>query len=148
MIVATSRTFPQGVKIDGLANRGGWFGRTWLVLVGTGFDPLRLVVEAEHESHVIDEIVDSKWGFHLKDDVEPCQVCQERILIEEQRLEQHEYSAADYNGLSGWQQPYWDRCECNFAGDTGELVDMGRISHIERCKVSYFVPVKEKYEYA
>lgn len=125
MIKAYSKTFPKGIDVDGLVNRGGWFGKTWLVLIGSGFDPARLVVEADYEADVIDQIVDSKRWKHLLITDELCEACQEAVA-------------------SGEEDISYANCECVSAGNYGEPIDETLLRLIERCdKVDYFA--KKEY---
>lgn len=118
MIKAYSKTFPKGIDVDGLVNRGGWFGKTWLVLIGSGFDPARLVVETDREQDVVDEIVDCKRWKHLLITGELCQVCQD---------------------FEAGLRPDRDMCECTLAGNYSEPIDETLLRLIERCdKVDYF----------
>lgn len=67
MITATytgSYGHEHAVKVNGLVNRGQWFGKTWLVTVAMGFEGLCFVVEAEHEGDALDVFADSRFG-HL-----------------------------------------------------------------------------------
>lgn len=139
MIVATSKTFPGGIRVSGLVDRGKWFGQTWLVLIGEGYVPLVLVVEGDHEQAVVDAIVDSKrWGHELTDDVEPCNECQQAEEIEQANREM------------GQETPYEvirelrDCCSCDFAGNYGDRIDSTRITLMERCKVNYFTKGESK----
>ena len=66
MITAYVKTLGRSVEVDGLANRGEWFGETWLVGIGMGFECLMLVVEAGSEQDAIDALVDSgRWNHIL-----------------------------------------------------------------------------------
>lgn len=133
MIVATSKTFPGGIRVSGLVDRGKWFGQTWLVLIGEGYVPLVLVVEGDHEQAVVDAIVDSKrWGHELTDDVEPCKYCQEAIELKNKGLEQEA------------EELMYRNCECESGGNYGWLIDSTRITLMERCKVNYFAKGESK----
>ena len=48
MVIAHTKTLGWQ-RVDGLVNRGEWFGKTWLVGIGMGFDAALFVVEADHE---------------------------------------------------------------------------------------------------
>jgi len=99
-------------RVDRLANRGEWFGKTWFVGIGCGFDIHRVVVEADNESEVIDALTDSAAGHLIKVDEE----CPH-------------------------QDPdQWDQCNCTFAGNFSDRVDLDDIRILKRCKVKYFEP--------
>jgi len=66
MITAKSDTLGKDVKIDGVANRGGWFGKTWLLGIGCGYSTAMYLVEADNLGDAIDEFVDSKHGHMVK----------------------------------------------------------------------------------
>lgn len=71
MIVAHTSKFPGSkIPVHGLVNRGGWWGKTWLVMVGMGFGSLNYVVEADTEQDALDEFVDSKHGHLIILDVD------------------------------------------------------------------------------
>jgi hypothetical protein len=98
-------------RVNGLANRGQWFGRTWLIGIGVGFDCAMIVVEGDNETDIIDTLTDSKYGHLIKTD-DICEFCERQ----------------DY-----------DNCVCSFAGNWGERVNLDDIRIMERCKVDYFV---------
>lgn len=108
MITATFKG--RTVKVDGLVNRGGWFGETWLVEIGMGFNSCFVVVEADTDADAIDELADSpRWSHLIKTD-DKCTACE--------------------NG-------YYDGCECSFAGNYRERVDLDNV-YVHRCQVNYF----------
>ena len=72
--------------VDGLANRGEWFGETWLVGIGMGFECAMIIVEGDNETDVIDALTDSRYG-HL-------------IIVEEDFYKDNE-DFADYAGNEG-----------------------------------------------
>ncbi len=104
-------------RVDRLINRGEWFGRTWLIGIGCGFDIHRIVVEGDNEQEVIDTLIDSKYGHLIKID-ELCDAC---------------------------QNENYDECTCARAGNCGEVVNLDDIRILQRCKVNYFVNQSEKY---
>ena len=108
MIVATVNG--KHYKVDGLANRGEWFGETWLVQSNIGVFAYMIVVEAEHEQAVIDALTDSNFG-HMIRDPEPCEYCEKED---------------------------WDNCYCILAGNAGERVNLDYTHIMGRCKVAYF----------
>jgi len=55
-------------KVDHLINRGRYFGKTWFIGLGCGFDIHRIVVEAANEQDAIDELADSKYAYLIKID--------------------------------------------------------------------------------
>ena len=110
MITATIN-FRAPIRVDGLVNRGDWFGRTWLVGIGCGFDTLMLVVEGDCEQDCIDVITDHhKWSAWLKTD-DMCQACEDGDI---------------------------DNCSCQWAGNYCERVNLNDIRILEQCKVNYF----------
>ena len=123
MITATYKNGPmkgKEIAVDGLVNRGGWFGETWLVLVGSGFDPARLVIEAGNASEAIDELVDSpSWSHLIK--METCKHCES-------------------------SEPYCDCDDIEYAGNYSERIDGDLIRLIERCETHYFEPIWRRYE--
>jgi hypothetical protein len=106
----TAKVGREVYKVDGLANRGGWFEKTWLVGIGCGFDIHRIVVEADNEQAVIDTLTDSSYGHLIKTD-ELCTACEAGEM---------------------------DDCSCTYAGNAGERVDLDEIRILARCKVNYF----------
>ena len=72
MITATAnfQGSTQTFKVDGLCNKGEWFGKTWLIGIGMGFSTSFFVVEGDNEQDVIDAFVDSKYGHLIKLDEE------------------------------------------------------------------------------
>jgi len=100
------------IKVDGLANRGDWFGKTWLIGIGMGFETCMIVVEADNAQDAIDALTDSRYGHLIKTD-DLCPTCEE----------------ADY-----------DNCSCAFAGNASERVSLDDIRILDRCKVDYFAP--------
>lgn len=113
--------------VSGLANKGGYFGKTWLIGVGVGYSSFFYVVEAHSEQDAIDELVDSKHGHILKTDM-LCEVCeaQEKILPEYR---------------------VYDDCECCFAGNYGERIDPSAIGLLKECKVNYFAKYDDELCY-
>lgn len=109
MIVATVNG--KHFKVDVLANRGEWFGETWLVQCNIGVFAYMIVVEGEHESAVIDALTDSTAGNLIRDPEGSCEYCEQE----------------DYNN-----------CYCDFAGNAGERVDLTYCAIHGRCKVAYF----------
>jgi hypothetical protein len=62
MITANSKTLGRDVKIDGVVNIGGWFGKRWILGIGCGYSTFMYLVEAGSLQDAIDEFVDSKHG--------------------------------------------------------------------------------------
>jgi hypothetical protein len=119
MITATikSHGIKEVYRVDRLINRGEWFGRTWLIGIGCGFDIHRIVVEGDNDQDVIDTLTDSKYGHLIKTD-ELCNAC---------------------------QNENYDECTCERAGNGGDVVNLDDIRILQRCKVNYFVNQSEKY---
>jgi hypothetical protein len=109
MITATDKHATY--KVNGLTNRGQWFGKTWLILIGMGLESFAIVAEADNESDAIDALTDSKYGHLIKTD-EKCECCKVNNF---------------------------DFCTCNFAGNFSERVDLDNV-YITKCKVNYFAP--------
>ena len=105
-------------RVDRLINRGEWFGKTWFIGIGCGFDIHRIVVEADNEQDAIDTLTDSKYGHLIKTD-ELCHAC-------------------DIDDV--------DNCTCEFAGNYGERVNLDEIRILQRCKVNYFAPKSLDYK--
>ena len=61
MIKAYSKSFPEGIRVHGVCNKGGWFGETYLLELLLGCTSVRLVVEGE-EHEVLNWYADSKWA--------------------------------------------------------------------------------------
>ena len=54
------------VQVSGLVNRGGCFGKTWLIGISSGYQRLFLVIEADCFSDAVDELADSPtWGHEI-----------------------------------------------------------------------------------
>jgi hypothetical protein len=100
------------MRAHGIVNRGGWFGKNWLVVV-TIANALHaaIIVEAEHEPAVIDELADSHWS-HLIDQDE-CLYC-------------------------GTRAPFCDCDSAEYAGNDSHRIDTSYVTVLERCKVDYF----------
>jgi len=109
MITATDKHATY--KVNGLTNRGQWFNKTWLILIGMGFESIAIITEADNESDAIDTLTDSKYGHLIKTD-DKCEYCK-------------------VNNFG--------RCTCKFAGNFGERVDLDNV-YITKCKVNYFAP--------
>ena len=116
MITAYSKTIGKAIRVDGLCNKGEWFGDTWLIGIGCGFDTAFYVAEAGSEGDAIDVFVDSKHGHMVKTD-ELCDVCEAQEEIYER---------------------CYDECTCDFAGNYGDRIDLTDLRILERCKVEYF----------
>lgn len=67
MITATTKEYGT-VKVDFAINRGQWFGKTWLIEVGMGYDSCFVLVEADDESDAIDVLADSKRSYLIDTD--------------------------------------------------------------------------------
>lgn len=104
-------------RVDKLVNRGEWFGKTWLIGIGCGFDIHRIVVEGDNEQDVIDTLTDSKYGYLIKTD-ELCDACQNKN---------------------------YDECTCERAGNSGDVINLDDIRILQRCKVNYFVNKSERF---
>jgi len=50
--------------IDHFINRGGWWGKTWLIVLG--IDGSVFVVEADNECDALDMFIDSKYYSRIK----------------------------------------------------------------------------------
>ncbi len=113
MIQATAPNGHQ-VRVDGLVNRGGWFGKTWLIGLDLAPFTTYVVVEADCASDAIDELTDHpKWGERIKldDPSDACDAC---------------------------QREDFDNCSCTFAGNEGHRVDLDVIGVLTECQVNYF----------
>lgn len=108
MITATAGI--ETYKVDGLANRGSWFGETWLLGIGMGYDTCFIVVEADNKTDAIDALTDSRYGHLIKTN-DTCEFC----------------AAGNY-----------DKCTCSFAGNASERINTDEIRVFSRCKVNYF----------
>ena len=51
----------ERIRVDRVVNKGGWFGVTWLLRIPCGFECLCVLVEAEHETAVVEELQESSW---------------------------------------------------------------------------------------
>ena len=60
MIKAICDTYPQGVSVDGLCNRGAWWGRTWLLGFAHGYSSFFVVAEADNPTEALDAYADSR----------------------------------------------------------------------------------------
>ena len=66
MITAKGKFRDHEIEAE-VVNPGDWFGKTWLIEIGGGFEPLWLAVEAGSVSDAIDELADSeKHGHHIR----------------------------------------------------------------------------------
>lgn len=106
----TAKIGKNTYNVDGLANRGQWFGKTWLLAIGVGFESINIVVEGDNETDIIDVFTDSSYGHLIKTD-DKCSYCE----------------SEDY-----------DNCTCTFAGNCGERVNLDDIRIFKPCKVNYF----------
>jgi hypothetical protein len=102
-------------RVHGLANKGQWFGKHWLIMIAIGYDTLNTLVEADNAQDAIDEFTDSKYGHLIKTD-DLCENCERE----------------DY-----------DRCECSFAGNYSERVDLDYVTIHKVDKVDYFAKREE-----
>ena len=68
MVTGYSETLRKRIRFDGLVNRGGWFGETWIIGIGMGFETAMFLVEAGNETDALDEFVDSQYGHLIIDD--------------------------------------------------------------------------------
>lgn len=97
-------------EINGLANRGEWFGETWLVSQNIGVFCYKFIVEGDNEQDIVDAFTDSRLGHMIITDV-LCDYCEE----------------GDY-----------DNCECDYAGNASERIDLSYFHIYGKCKVHYF----------
>jgi hypothetical protein len=104
------------IKIDGVVNREDWGVTWWLVLLGTGFDPARILVRADNETDVIDLVTDSPTWKHLLREEEECP------------------HGDDV-----------DHCDCEFAGNFGERIDSNQLSYIGQAKRINFFDGSDRY---
>ena len=118
MITATYNSTYHGSahteKVDHLVNRGEWFGKTWLIGIGMGFESTLLVIEADSESDAIDVLADSTYSHLIHGEV--CGVCHEN-----QKNTDYDYSD----------------CYCDTAGNDSHPVNLDNVM-ICPCKVNYF----------
>jgi len=121
----TAKTVENGqvvvTKVHGVVNRGGWFGKTWLIGIGCGISCHYFVVEADCEQDAIDEFVDSRYG-HL-------------IKVDEDEVEEKE---REYEALlaEGREEEFED-WPCR-GGNCGVPIDFDDVVVLVRCKVNYF----------
>lgn len=94
-------------EADAVINEDGWWGKSFVLYIGRGYDPLVAVVEADNEGDAIDEFIDSRWAFHLTEGVEPCSACDDE---------------------------HYDDCNCSFGGNYGLRYDAERLAFMARCK--------------
>ena len=106
------------VRVDFVVNRGGWFGKAWLVWAGGGFNPLTFLIEADCESDAIDELADSKHAAVITTD-EKCDTCEEQ-----------EKMRADLQ--------CFDSCTCSFAGNYGVTVNLDSVGIARVARVEWF----------
>jgi hypothetical protein len=104
------------IKVDGVVNRDDRDVTWWLVLLGTGFDPCRLLVRAYTESDAIDLVTDSPTWKHLLREEEECP------------------HGDDI-----------DLCDCVFTGNFGERIDSDQLSYIGQAKRINFFDGSDKY---
>ena len=97
-------------KIDGLCNRGEWFGETWLIQCNIGVFAYKVIAEANNEQEAIDVLADSSLS-NLIDHDEPCP---------------HDTPET------------WNDCDCEFAGNDSHRIDTSYMAWPKRCKVLYF----------
>jgi len=112
------------MRVDHVVNRGGWFGKSWIVYVGMGFEGLSYLVEADCESDAIDELTDSKHGRVIKTD-DHCDVCE----LQEKMMPEHRC---------------YDDCSCSFAGNFGERVNLDNVAIYRVARVEWFAVDTEK----
>lgn len=66
-------------------NPGDWFGRCWLLEIGgSSYSSFYLIAEADSATDAIDELAESKWGFH--------------IAIPEEDIADYGYNVPHYSG--------------------------------------------------
>ncbi len=101
------------MRAHGIVNRGGWFGKNWLVVV-TIANALHaaIIVEAEHESAAIDKLADSPTWSHLID-AEECIYCDTK-------------------------EPFCDCFSAEYAGNDSHRVNTNYVTILQRCKVNHF----------
>ncbi len=125
MITATGmdRGHEITAKVDHVINRGGWFGKTWLIGIGCGYSTFFYVGEADNQGDAIDEFVDSKHGHLLK------------IDEEEVEKKDREYKALLELGKEDEFEDFPFR-----GGDFGDPIDLDDVTVLCRCEVNYFAP--------
>lgn len=64
-ITATCEFHGHDLKDIPVINPGDWFGKAWLIEIGGSYSAFWLVVEADSMCDAIDELSDSKFGFHI-----------------------------------------------------------------------------------
>jgi len=87
MITAYSKTTQSFIKVEHLINRGDYFGETYLIEIGMGFDTATFIVEAGNVQDALDVFVDSKFG-HL-------------VIIEDENLKDYDENYISYCGNEG-----------------------------------------------
>ena len=102
-----SGSFRNEILTGEYINPEEWFGKTWILGIGFGFDAGYFIIESDNETDVIDEFTDSKFGHLIKTD-ELCEAC---------------------------KTDNFDNCTCNYAGNFGDRVNLDDIRILERCKV-------------
>jgi 3'-phosphoadenosine 5'-phosphosulfate sulfotransferase (PAPS reductase)/FAD synthetase len=107
MITIENETF-ENLRVDFAINRGEWFGDTWVVLVGAGFESAVILVEAGNAGDAIDELLDSRRAYLLTvDESEP---------IEEWHSFGGNYGVRYNNDLVR----YVGRCSVNYFASRGQ----------------------------
>ena len=113
-IKAFSKTFPEGVCVKHLINRGGWYGETYLLGIGSGFWTLFFIVEAGYEQAALETYTGSKWAWNTK-------------ITED--------DARDRWGDEWEDYAYFD--------DGGDIHNIDDIRVLEPCEVDYFASKKD-----
>lgn len=108
------------IVVHGLANRGEWFGKTWIAVVSiSNALHAAIVIEADHEQDAIDSLADSSWS-HLIDS-EECWDC----------------GSTDHF------------CDCDhqsYGGNDSHRISLDYLSILLRCKVHYFEDRDRRFE--
>lgn len=120
MIVAytQSNDGERAVRVDAAINRGGWFGKAWLIFVPRGFEANVALVEADCEGDAIDTLADSSRGHWINSD--PCDWCQ-----------------ANATNPDATDDEYAN-CTCDLAGNDSHPVDIESVRMERVVRVDYF----------
>lgn len=87
MITAYNNTTQSAIRVDNLINKGQYFGETYLLGIGCGFDTHTFAIEASCEQDALEVFVDSKYG-HL-------------VIIENADLKDYDEDYISYYGNEG-----------------------------------------------
>jgi hypothetical protein len=144
MIIAKSKKYPDGVRVDGLCNRGGYFKRTWLIEIGCGFLSFFLVAEGDNPGEALDAYADSKWADITRVDDDDYQR-EYKALYEWQEdvmsaKEFKEY-VPDRLHQELLEQQGWEHL-----GNYGHLHKTSDLRTLEECRVNYFAKKGDCHE--